>query len=101
MNIISRSDMLYAEIYHEDILIKSIELNEEDDYYITLDEIPFITFHVYHGSIAFYDSSCPDKICIKSGYLKISGQSAVCLPNKTHIAVHSKDGTDIIDAVSR
>lgn len=92
---------LYAEIYYDGTLIKTVDLNEDDDYYLTLDEVPQITFHVYKNSIAFHTSSCHDKICVKCGYLKTSGQTAVCMPNKTYVIVHCKSGNDELDSISR
>jgi hypothetical protein len=44
---------------------------------------------VREGQIAFTQSNCPDKICIKSGYLSHAGQTAVCLPNRVSIKITS------------
>jgi hypothetical protein len=39
-------------------------------------------FHLYEdGSIAFEQSDCPEKICIRAGKLHLPGQFAACLPN--------------------
>ena len=32
-------------------------------------------------------SDCPDKTCVKRGWLTVGGQSSVCLPNKTVLAL--------------
>ncbi len=101
LNWTSRAGSLYAEIYCNGALIDTVDLYESDDYYLTYDEIPQITFHVYHNGVAFHASDCPDKICIKSGYLRISGQTAVCMPNRTYVVVHRKGGDDEIDSISR
>lgn len=38
-------------------------------------------------------SDCPDKTCMKKGWISTEGMSSVCLPNRT---VLSLDGDDVI-----
>lgn len=33
------------------------------------------------------DSSCPNKICVKSGWINKSGESIICLPNRAIIKI--------------
>ncbi|MEG1943783.1 MAG: NusG domain II-containing protein [Angelakisella sp.] len=46
-----------------------------------------ITFEIRDHAIRFLDSDCPDKICIKSGFLHRDMDIASCLPNKTVLLV--------------
>lgn len=39
------------------------------------------------GGITVTKSSCPDKICVKQGTVRQSGQTIVCLPNKLIVTV--------------
>jgi len=78
----------YCEIYVDGELVETTELNKNREF--TVDEVPAITFEVKDQSIAFIHSDCPDKVCIQSGYLKHTGQSASCLPNKTTIRICSR-----------
>ena len=43
------------------------------------------------------DSSCPDKICVKTGKISIPGQSIVCLPNKIVIYIEGAEKTKVDD----
>lgn len=49
-----------------------------------------ITFEVKDHSIRFLDSDCPDKVCIKAGFLRRDMDIASCLPNKTVLTVSEK-----------
>jgi len=48
----------------------------------------------------FIESDCPNKLCIKYGWVNNCGEMAVCVPNKTAVQIKcEKDGN--IDAISR
>ena len=69
-------------IYYENKLVKVVSLTDGTDYDFSVKGHEDVVFHVYaDGSIAFVKSDCPDKICIRAGKQKLSGQSAACLPN--------------------
>ncbi|MDD3270039.1 MAG: NusG domain II-containing protein [Syntrophomonadaceae bacterium] len=42
---------------------------------------------VEKGRIRFKEANCPDKICVKAGWLEKPGDIAVCLPNKAVIKI--------------
>jgi hypothetical protein len=44
------------------------------------------------GSVHMVDSACPDKLCVKTGWISSPGESIVCLPNRVVIEVVSGDG---------
>lgn len=77
-----------AEIYYNNKLVKSIDLNGDVDETFSIPQNKNVVFHLYKdGSIAFVKSDCHDKICIKSGRLKIVGETAACLPNKIFLKI--------------
>lgn len=77
-----------AEIYYKSKLVKTVLLDTGKEETFRVKESNHVVFHLYEdGSIAFEESDCPDKICIKSGKLKHIGQSAACLPNKLIIKI--------------
>lgn len=49
------------------------------------------------GKVAFIESDCPDKVCVHTGTLKKSGQSAACLPNRIIVRVVSEKGNELDD----
>ncbi len=42
---------------------------------------------VENGRIRFADADCPNKDCVKTGWLSSKGSIAVCLPNKAMIKI--------------
>ena len=48
-------------------------------------------FEVKNGKIRLTEASCPDKICVKTGYIGSSGQSIICVPNKITVSVVGSD----------
>lgn len=74
---------VYAEIYHDSVLVDRIELSTAPAGTFSVPGMPNVVFqHYADGSIAFVESDCPDKVCIRTGRLKHTGQFAACLPNK-------------------
>jgi len=53
---------------------------------------------VFPGKIRVKDADCPDKICVKTGWISQSGQIAVCLPHKLIINIEGKSNT--VDSVA-
>ena len=44
-------------------------------------------------------SDCPEKICIKSGWINKTGELIVCVPNKVVISIYGK-GNDYFDVIT-
>lgn len=83
----------YAQIYHESKLVKTVRLDSGREQSFSLPQAPSVVFHLYEdGSIAFIESDCPDKICIKTGRLHAHGQMAACLPNGMLVKVVEEGG---------
>ena len=47
---------------------------------------------VRDGRVRMVDSACPDKLCVKTGWISSPGESIVCLPNRVVIEIVSGDG---------
>ncbi|MBE6650710.1 MAG: NusG domain II-containing protein [Ruminococcaceae bacterium] len=83
-----------AEIWIKGELYRTYDLNEPFE--LSLDNEIVIKGN---GSEAwFHHSDCPDKVCINTGKLHISGEWAACLPNETVLKI-VKDNGDV-DTVS-
>jgi hypothetical protein len=44
------------------------------------------------GRVRMIDSACPDKLCVKTGWISSPGESIVCLPNRVVIEIRSGEG---------
>lgn len=61
------------------------------------------TVKIVDGGVLMKDSDCPDKICLKSGFINKVGQSIICLPHKLVIeikGINKADKTNKIDGIS-
>ena len=75
----------YAEIYYRSELVKTVDLTKGEEESFSLEQLPNVVFKLYKdGSIAFLESDCPDKICVKSGKLHRAGEYAACIPNRVY-----------------
>ncbi|HHV63465.1 MAG TPA: NusG domain II-containing protein [Peptococcaceae bacterium] len=59
----------------------------------------YVHVKIEHGLVWVEDSSCPDKVCIRTGKISKPGQSIVCLPNKTVVTIEGQ-GESVIDDLS-
>lgn len=95
----------YAYVYSDSVLIKTIDLNAVKEPYSFLVETKdggSNTVEVCHGEIGVTHASCPDEICINTGFIHSSLLPIVCLPNK--LVVEIKDSpyeSEGIDAVAQ
>ena len=51
-----------------------------------------VVVHITCESACVKESSCPDKLCVNTGELTKSGQSAVCLPMRVSVSLVSDLG---------
>lgn len=70
---------------------RQIDLGVDQAFYIG-----DVKIEVKDGAIAFIESDCPHKECIRAGWLKIPGASAACLPNRISVTVEGESGVDAI-----
>lgn len=90
------SDKIICEIKLYGKTVKTVDLSESD-FEFELPDNPNIRFKLINNAIAFIESDCPDKICVNTGYINRSGQSAVCLPNRVSIHIISTNGSNEIE----
>ena len=77
-----------AVVYSNGNEIYRIELDAvKDRYEIELDCSPAVKLTVENGCIYYSYAECHDKLCINSGKLRKSGDTAACLPSKTLIVI--------------
>lgn len=92
-----QSGTAYCELILDGEPVMTTALDENKRF--SLDALPHVEFEVRDGAIAFVASDCPDQVCVNSGYLHTSGQTAACLPNRVVIRIQSGGGADSPDIV--
>lgn len=56
------------------------------------------TVEIKDGKIRISEAECPDKTCVKSGWLSSSAMPIVCLPN--HLVIEFANNNSEVDAVA-
>ncbi len=56
------------------------------------------TLEILDGKARMLHAECPDKLCVKMGWVRFSGQSLVCLPE--HLVVRIVGGEAPVDIVN-
>lgn len=56
------------------------------------------TIEIKDGKIRISEAECPDKTCVKSGWLSSSAMPVVCLPN--HLVIEFANNNSEVDAVA-
>lgn len=57
------------------------------------------TVEVSGGRVRMVVADCPDKLCVRQGWIRYDGESIVCLPHKLVVTVRGTAGD--LDAVAR
>ena len=59
---------------------------------------PF-TFEINDGKVRMKDSACPNKLCVKMGYISQEGQVVCCIPNRVVLKITGEE--EMYDALAR
>lgn len=54
---------------------------------------------IENGEVLMEEADCPDKLCISQGKISRTGQTIICLPNKTMVTI--KGGKSEYDGVAQ
>lgn len=98
----SSEDKKTALIYSGGKLIKEISLDNIDEPVVLKVESEDGGYNIIeaeNGKIHVKEASCPDKVCMNTGYISSSALPISCLPNKLIIKIEgnkSEDEPDII-----
>ncbi len=88
-----------AIIKRNDKVIRKINLTSLDKReVINISGLHKATIAAEKNRICFLESDCPDKVCVKTGWLSHPGDIAVCLPNKIIIKLE-QDKNQNVDGV--
>ena len=87
-----------ALIMQNGTIVRSINLNQASSEKISLPGRYKVIIAVAPGKIRFQHSDCPDKICVKTGWLSKVGDLAACVPAK--VVIEIKGQANQTDAVT-
>lgn len=80
----------YANIYYEDNIIKSVDLNVDNIYTIN-GYNGIIKIQVNNKRIRVIQEKSNRHLCSKQGYISKSYESIICLPNKISISLSNNE----------
>jgi hypothetical protein len=86
----------FAVIKLDGVVIQTVDLNNvkaQKEWKIYDKAGNYNSIEVLPGKIRVADADCPDKICVKTGWISQAGQLAVCLPHKLIINIEGKNNT--------
>ena len=84
-----------AEIISDGTLLKTVDLNIDQEFSVPSPDGGFNTVTVWGGKIAVTDSTCPDHYCMQRGFCN-SGAKIVCLPNRLVISFLDTEEIDFV-----
>lgn len=82
--------------------IKTLPLNPQDDpitFTIEDGKGGYNSIHIEDGKIGIIDTNCPDKLCIKTGFIANSALPIVCLPHALTIQVKDHISSKDLDII--
>jgi hypothetical protein len=86
-----QGDSLIAVITRDGKVTNKIDLNKvQEPQYIKFEDGIHLTVLAEKGKIRVLDADCPDKICVKYGWLTKPGDQAICMPSKTIVKIEGE-----------
>ena len=87
-----------AEVRQNGELIHTLPLNEPTQITVETADGGLNSVVVHNGSVCVAHATCPDKLCVKQGWVESAGTPIVCLPHG--LVVEIKGGEQDIDAAA-
>lgn len=89
-------DSEYVEIHVDGKLYKKVPLNNNEETIEVITSLGKNVIQISKGKAHISEADCPDKVCIKDGYIDNPSKILVCLPNKVVVQVigNNKQATD-------
>ena len=92
----------YAVIEADGLIVQKISLGNPGPDFETQVEghIGSTRIQLLENKIRILESPCPDKDCVRQGWISRPGQILVCLPNRVLVKITSDDMEDDLDGIS-
>jgi len=95
--VFSKSKVQSIIIRSDGSIVKDIPLKDNGEYLIKSKEGE-LTFIIQSQEVKVIESTCPDKLCIKQGWISKQGESIICLPNRISITITG--GNNVVDSTT-
>lgn len=82
-----------AEVYYEDELVLTIDLNIDKEYIVD-GELGDVVLEVKNKQIRVKEENSPKHICSKEGFIGDSSRTLICLPNKIIVKIVGEANID-------
>lgn len=79
-----------VQVWQDGVLLKTLPLDRSGTYVLDTPYRNVIT--IRDGQAAITESTCPGADCVHSGWIRHTGRSIVCLPNRTEVRIVGTDG---------
>ncbi|MDR2089629.1 MAG: NusG domain II-containing protein [Clostridiales Family XIII bacterium] len=80
------ADGLYAEVFEDGVLLRSLPLSEDCDDLVTTQR-GFNRIVVADGGVCVAEADCGSKTCVHSGTKRLPGEMIACLPHRLVIKI--------------
>ena len=90
-----------VEVRENGKLILSLPLSENTKQTIRCTDGGSNQLLIQDGTVTMTDADCDDKTCVKTGSIKETGQSIVCLPHRLVITITDSSSDSAPDAIVR
>lgn len=86
---LASENTVIAEVTVDGVTVQEIPLKPSDEkQQYTLEN--GVVLETENGTIRFFESDCPDAVCVHTGALSRAGEIAACVPNKTVVVLKSE-----------
>lgn len=85
-------NQLVADITVDGKVISSVSLeNKSTSNLIVPEGYPGVEIEIKDGKIRIKESDCPDRVCVRTGWLSHNGDTSICVPYKIIVKIKSVD----------
>lgn len=71
-------------------LYETMSLNEDKTVTVHVDGGGFNVVEVKDGKVHIKDANCPDRVCVKQGWINETGENIICLPHRVVVRILGK-----------
>lgn len=88
------SENAVVQVWQDGNLIRELPLNADETFEYSDEYTNLIS--VQNGKVSIIESDCPGADCVHSGWIRHSGRSIVCLPNRLEIRITGSADVDFV-----